>query len=121
MYIKASETCSEISISGSGTKSITGVPGKSGTITITGLSANTSYTHTGTFKRSDSGLTSTASLTKSTEKYPYIKSVGSTVLTIGSKQTFSIHNPLGRSVTIQMYTADDINFYKTKRRLCFYK
>ena len=101
-----SETCSEISISGSGTKSVTGVPGKSGTITITGLSANTSYTHTGTFKRSDSGLTSTASSTKSTEKYPYIKSVGSTVLTIGSKQTFSIHNPLGRSVTIQMYTAD---------------
>ena len=82
------------------------MPGKSGTITITGLSANTSYTHTGTFKRSDSGLTSTASSTKSTEKYPYIKSVGSTVLTIGSKQTFSIHNPLGRSVTIQMYTAD---------------
>lgn len=98
-----SETCDNISISGSGTKTIIGLPGTSGTITITGLSANTSYSHTGTFRRKDSQLTSnSAQQTNSTYQYPYVSGVGSNPLTIGNSQTLTLYNPLGRSCTVYM-------------------
>lgn len=94
-----SETCDNISVSGSGTKSITGVPGTSGTITITGLSANTSYSHTGTFRRKDSQLTTNSSATtNSTYNYPYITSAPN--FTIGNTLTIGFYNPLGRSCAI---------------------
>lgn len=96
-----SETCDNISISGSGTKSITGLPGTSGVITITGLSANTSYTHTGTFRRSDSQLTSNGpARTNSTYNYPHITSAPN--FTIGNTLTIELYNPLGRSCAVHL-------------------
>lgn len=98
-----SEWCSGLTWNGGGT--LTGFSaGTSGTITITGLSANSSYTHYGTFKRSDSGLTTNSgSLTNSTYDYPKITTVNSTALNIGNQQTLTISNPLGRTYKIYMY------------------
>lgn len=96
------EECSAISVAGTGTKTITGVPGKSGTITITGLSANTPFGHTGTFTRKDSGMTTDAVATNTTYNYPYISAVETKELIIGNKQKLTLYNPLSRSVTIKM-------------------
>jgi hypothetical protein len=101
-----SETCSEISWSGhksGATVTFTGLPGKSGTVTITGLDANTTYSMKGTFKRSDSGLTSNSSTNNySTYNWPYVKSVGTATLKIGSQQTVYFYNPMGRTVDFYM-------------------
>lgn len=98
-----SETCDNITLDGNGTKSITGLPGTSGVITITGLSANTSYSHTGTFRRKDSQLTSnSAKQTNSTYNWPQISAVNVADLEIGKAQSLTLYNPLSRSVTIKM-------------------
>ncbi len=96
-----SETCDSISLDGSGTKSITGVPGTSGVITITGLSANTSYSHTGTFRRKDSQLTSNgAKQTNSTYDYPKATSLND--FTIGDGASIDVYNPLGRTYKLEL-------------------
>lgn len=101
-----SETCSQITWNGGGTASITGVPGRSGTITVTGLTANTSYSHYATCKRSDSGLTSNSNTsTNSTYDYPKINSTPN--LTIGNQLTIGIYNPLNRSVQVYIKGADN--------------
>lgn len=104
-----SETCSSISWSGGGSNvSTTGVPGTSGTVTFTGLTANTTYNIYGTFKRSDSGLTSNSSSTGfTTYNYPHITAVGTANLTIGGAQTVTLYNPMGRSVTVKMYQVNN--------------
>lgn len=99
-----SETCDEITIDGTGTKDITGLPGKSGVVTITGLVANTQYSHTGTFRKEDSQLTTDSSKqTNTTYQYPYISDVETANLIIGSKQKLTIYNPLSRSLTVKMF------------------
>ena len=104
-----SETCSQITWHGGGTASITGVPGRSGTITVTGLTANTSYSHYATCKRSDSGLTSNSNTsTNSTYDYPKINSTPN--LIIGNQLTIGIYNPLGRSVQVYIEGADNTQY-----------
>lgn len=108
-----SETCSSISWAGGGSNvSTTGVPGTSGTVTFTGLTANTTYNIYGTFKRSDSGLTSNSGTgSYTTHNYPHVTSVGTASLTIGGSQTLSLYNPMGRTVTIKMYKSDGTLLY----------
>lgn len=96
------EECSSITVAGTGTKSVTGVPGKSGEITITGLSPGTSFGHTATFTRSDSKLTTNSSATNTTYNYPYLTGVESKNLLIGNSQKLTLYNPLNRTVTIKM-------------------
>lgn len=96
-----SEICDSIVWHGTGTVSTTGLPGTSGTVTFTGLTADTSYTHYGTFRRQDSQLSSDSNRpTSSTDKYPYVTSVLHQQLVIGQSQNVNVYNPYGRSVTV---------------------
>lgn len=100
-----SETCSKVVFyMGSHTKTWTG-SAKTGSITMTGLTAGTTYK--GTYivcTRADSGLPSRSAPTdRVTTKYPYITAVRTSALVIGNSQTISLYNPLSRSVTIKMY------------------
>ena len=101
-----SETCSKVIFYMSSTKKAewTG-SAKSGTLTVTGLTAGTSYPDTYIIAtRKDSKLTTKSTPTnRETEKYPYIESISTSELTIGNSQTISIYNPLSRSVAIKMY------------------
>lgn len=108
-----SETCSSISWAGGGSNvSTTGVPGTSGTVTFSGLTANTTYNIYGTFRRSDSGLDSNSGTgSYTTHNYPHITSVGTANLTIGGSQTLYLYNPMGRTVTIKMYKSDGTLLY----------
>jgi len=77
--------------------------GTSGSYTISGLSANSTYKIKTRVRRKDSQLTTDSSaLSVATYDYPYIKTVGTTNLTIGSSQTITLYNPLGRTVTVRM-------------------
>ena len=100
-----SETCSKVVFyMGSKTKTWEG-SAKSGSITMTGLTADTKYA--GTYiiaTRKDSGLTTQSTPTdRETYPYPYIESISVSELTIGNSQTISLYNPLSRSVAIKMY------------------
>ena len=99
---KTSETCSAITWSRTAS-SVSGVPGTSGSVTFSSLTANTSYSIYGTFKRSDSGLTTnSATNTQSTYNYPYVTGVSASNLTIGNQQTVNLYNPLSRTCTVYM-------------------
>ena len=75
--------------------------GTSGTYTISGLSANTSYNIKTRVRRKDSQLTTDSSaLAVKTYAYPYANSMPN--FTIGNSVTIGIYNPLGRSVSIKM-------------------
>ena len=77
--------------------------GTSGTYTISGLSANTTYNIKTRVRRKDSQLTTDSSaLSIATYDYPYVKTVGTANLTIGNSQTLTLYNPLSRSVTVKM-------------------
>lgn len=110
-----SETCSAIAWNGGGSNfTTTGVPGTSGTVTFTGLTANTTYNIYGTFTRSDSSLTSNSSTgSYTTYNYPHITAVGTSNLTIGGSQTLTLYNPLSRTVTIKMYKSDGTLLHTT--------
>lgn len=76
----------------------------SGSFSITGLAANTSYNVYIIAKRKDSGLTSSSATSEiATYDYPKITAVGTSSLTIGSAQSLTISNPLGRSIVVKMY------------------
>lgn len=71
--------------------------GKSGTYTISGLSANTTYQIKTRVRRKDSQLTTDSSaLGVTTYNYPYCTSMPN--FTIGSKVTLGFYNPLGRTI-----------------------
>ena len=75
----------------------------SGSYTINGLTANTSYNVKTRVRRSGVETTyDTANSQLTTHNYPYIKSVGTSELVIGDTQTLTIYNPLGRTITIKM-------------------
>ena len=77
---------------------------KSGSFTLSGLAANTTYNVFIRATRKDSGLTSDSGVNSSTTyNYPHITGVGTAALTIGNGQTISLYNPLGRTVTVRMY------------------
>lgn len=98
-----SEICKSISWNGGGTASFTGLGTKSGTINVTGLIANKSYSHYGIFTRNDSGLTSNSNTSiNSTYAYPYCTEAPD--FTIGNDVTIKLYNPLNRNVQIQMWS-----------------
>ena len=77
---------------------------KSGSFSLTGLSADTTYNVFIRATRKDSGLTSDSGVNNTaTHNYPYITSVGTTTVTIGNQQVIKFSNPMKRSVVIKMY------------------
>lgn len=101
-----SELCSNVKLymNGSLKKELSGLATISGTISVTGLEAGTSYNTYIRCTRRDTGVT-TDSRTSSydTIDYPYFTVIERTNgLTIGDWQTVNIYNPLGRTVTIEM-------------------
>lgn len=80
--------------------------GKSGTYTINGLKANTTYQVKTRVRRKDSQLTTDSStLSVTTYNYPYCNSTPN--FTIGNKFTIGLYNPLGRSVTVNILGANN--------------
>lgn len=80
--------------------------GTSGTYTISGLTADTTYQVKTRVRRKDSQLTKDSSaLAVTTYAYPYANSMPS--LTIGDRLTIGLFNPLGRTVTVNILGADN--------------
>lgn len=91
---------------GSSWTEVSGTPNaKTGSYTISSLSVGTTYQVKTRVRRKDSQLNTDSSKTDmTTYSYPYVKSLGSSALTIGNQQTIYLYNPLGRSVTVYMKT-----------------
>ncbi len=108
MKYAASATVDYIWYSTNNGSSWTGInvaDGTSGTYTITGLSANTTYNIKTRVRRKDSQKTTdSAALSVTTYNYPYASSMPS--FTIGSKLTLGFYNPLGRSIRVNILGAD---------------
>lgn len=80
--------------------------GKSGTYTISSLSANTTYQVKTRVRRKDNQLTTDSSaLSVTTYNFPYCNSMPN--LTIGNKLTLGFYNPLKRSITVNILGADN--------------
>ena len=80
--------------------------GKSGSYTITGCTADTSYNIKTRVRRKDSQLTTDSStIGVTTYAYPYASSMPN--FTIGNSLTVGIYNPLGRSVSVYMIGNDN--------------
>lgn len=81
--------------------------GKSGSYTISGLTANTAYKIKTRVRRKDSQLTTDSSaLSVTTYAYPYANSMPN--FTIGDKLTIGLYNPLGRSVQVYFIGSDNV-------------
>jgi hypothetical protein len=79
--------------------------GKSGTYTISGLSANATYQVKTRVRNKASQLTTDSSaLSVTTYNWPYATSMPS--FTIGERLTIGFYNPLGRSCTVNLIGAD---------------
>lgn len=79
--------------------------GTSGQYTLSGLSAGTTYQVKTRVRRKDSQLTTdSTALSVVTYSYPYANSMPN--FTIGNKLTIGLYNPLGRSVTVNIFGAD---------------
>ncbi len=79
--------------------------GKSGSYSISGLSANTSYNIKTRVRRKDSQLTTDSTkLSVTTYAYPYCTKTPD--FTIGSAVTIEFYNPLSRSIAWQILGAD---------------
>lgn len=77
--------------------------GTSGSFTVSGLSANTTYNFKLRVRRKDSQLNTTSSrVQQTTYNYPYVQSTSSDNLVIGTQQTLTLYNPLGRTFDIYM-------------------
>lgn len=81
--------------------------GTSGTMTLTGLTPNKSYSIQIHLRKKDSQLISwyESWTTTSTYAYPYANSMPN--FTIGNSLTIGIYNPLGRNVTVKMVGANN--------------
>lgn len=80
--------------------------GTSGSYTISGLSADTTYQIKTRVRRKDSQLTTDSSaMSVTTYAFPYANSMPN--FTIGSKLTIGLYNPLGRSVTVNILGDDN--------------
>lgn len=113
MNWSSDSTCNYIWYSinnGSSWTAIGTINAKSGSYTISGLSANTTYNVKTRVRRSDSNLTSDSSnLSVATYSYPYATSMPN--FTIGNALTIGLYNPLGRSVTVTGIGADNSNIF----------
>ena len=75
----------------------------SGSYTISGLTANTSYSIKTRVRRSATSTTyDTSASSQKTYQYPYVDTVETSNLTIGGSQKLTLYNPLGRSCTVYM-------------------
>ena len=75
----------------------------SGSFTISGLSANTSYNIKTRVRRKAYQTTyDTSASSQTTYQYPYVSAVNTSALTIGNSQKLTLYNPLGRSVSVYM-------------------
>lgn len=82
------------------------VNASSGSYTISGLTANTTYNIKTRVRRKDSQLTTDSSaLSVATYNYPYANSMPN--FTIGNVLTIGLYNPLNRSVTVQIIGNDN--------------
>lgn len=90
---------------GSSWVGIGGVNATSGSYTISGLTANTTYNIKTRVRRKDSQLTTdSGNLSIATYNYPYASSMPN--FTIGNTLTLGIYNPLGRSVQVYFVCAN---------------
>lgn len=84
----------------------------SGSYTISGLNANTTYNIITKGRRSGTTLDSTTQvLQQNTYPYPYANSMPSFV--IGNAVSVGIYNPLGRNITINLLDKNDTSVYTT--------
>lgn len=91
---------------GSNWTAVGSVNATSGSYTISGLSANTSYTIKTRVRRKDSQLTTDSSaMAQTTYNYPYATSMPN--FTIDNTLTIGLYNPLGRTVTVSIIGADN--------------
>lgn len=91
---------------GSSWTAVGSVNATSGSYTISGLSANTSYNIKTRVRRKDSQLTTDSSaMSQTTYNYPYATSMPN--FTIGNTLTIGLYNPLGRTVTVSIIGADN--------------
>ena len=113
MNWSSDSTCNYIWYSinnGSSWVALGGINARSGSYTISGLSANTTYNVKTRVRRADSNLTSDSSnLSVATYNYPYATSMPN--FTIGNALTIGLYNPLGRSVTVTGIGADNSNIF----------
>jgi len=102
-------TCDYLYYSKNGGSSWAGIDiadGKSGTYTISGLSANTTYNIKTRVRRKDSQLTSdSSSLSVTTYNYPHC--TNSPNFTIGDLLTLSFYNPLSRLISVTFIGGND--------------
>ena len=107
---QTADVCSQIKYKAdNGSYTTANVNSNSGSVTISGLSANASHTLYFIPKRKDSNLWGDGSAdnpkttTQSTLQYPYVSNVSVADLTIGNEQTLTISNPKSRSnITVYM-------------------
>ena len=77
--------------------------GTSGSFTVSGLSANTTYNFKIRVRRKDSQLNTTSSrVQQTTYNWPYVSAISTNNLTIGNSQTLTLYNPLSRNVSVYM-------------------
>lgn len=77
--------------------------GTSGSFTVSGLAANTSYNCKIRVRRKEGQQTTdSGTVSQTTYQYPYVSAVGSNPLTIGNSQTLTLYNPLSRNCTVYM-------------------
>lgn len=77
--------------------------GTSGTYTISGLSANTSYNVKTRLRRKATQTTYDCSaISITTYNYPHVTTVTTSNLIIGNSQKLTLYNPLSRTVTVKM-------------------
>ena len=77
--------------------------GTSGTYTISGLSANTTYNVKTRLRRKATQTTYDCSaISITTYNYPYVTAVTTSNLIIGNSQKLTLYNPLSRTVTVKM-------------------
>lgn len=110
-----SETCSQVILYMGGKQrgKLENISAKSGTITGTGLSANTSYDTYLVCTRKDSGkTTNTSTKSYTTYSYPYCSSAPN--FNIGDNVTLDFYNPLNRPLSIQMYSYASNSFVSDK-------
>lgn len=109
MNWSADATCDRIWYStdnGSSWSSPITVNGTSGSYTINGLNANTTYKVVTSVRRKDSQLYKNSSaLNVATYAYPYANSMPN--FTLGNKVTIGIFNPLNRIVSVYLIDAND--------------
>ena len=77
--------------------------GTSGSFTVSGLSANTTYNFKIRVRRKDSQLNTTSNaVSQTTYNWPYVSAISTNNLTIGNSQTLTLYNPLSRNVSVYM-------------------